>query len=54
MRGRRTSQDMSLEVLVSGERLSTVCAKDHVGGGIRRVILVETGLDMLVDTAMAG
>lgn len=38
------SQDMSFEMLVSGERLSTVCAKDHVEGGIKRVILVEVDL----------
>jgi hypothetical protein len=45
---------MSFEVLVSCERLSTVCAKDHIEVEFMGVILVMIGLDMSVDTAMTG
>ena len=43
---------MSFEMLVSGERLSTVCAKNHLGVWIGRVVLEKVRREMLFDTTV--
>ena len=43
---------MSFEMLISGERLSTICAEDHVGVQIGRVVLEKVRLEMLFDTTV--